>query len=45
MLPRFAAAVCEYLFKSGKTPGLMILSDYTLNNESPTSPAGTSTSL
>ena len=34
MLPLFAAVVCEYLSKRGKTPGLMILSDYTHNNAS-----------
>jgi hypothetical protein len=34
MLPVFAAVVCEYLSNRGKTPGLMILSDYTLNNAS-----------
>ena len=33
MLPLFAAAVCQYLSKRGKTLGLMILSDYTLNND------------
>jgi hypothetical protein len=34
MLPVFAAVVCQYLSKRGKTPGQMILSDYTLNNAS-----------
>ena len=34
MLPVFAAVVCQYLSKRGKTLELMILSDYTLNNAS-----------
>jgi hypothetical protein len=29
-----AAVVCQYLSKIGKTPGRMILPDYTLNNAS-----------
>ena len=34
MLPVFAAVVCQYLSVRGKTPGLMILSGYALNNAS-----------